>query len=228
MTKEKFNWKGLFINSESVAVEKTEQKETPSNSSSVSFPKTNETTSKFPVQPPKTTIVSNSILDTVVEMYESGFESLNQPGYDFYEFFKAVKAVNSSDPSVYKMAFTMAQGIDSEVTKAKLLTQAEFYVNEIERVHKQYLAKGSSKKNNVIDSQKVKKDNLSAEISALEKKLIEIQNQISTKKNELQSIDIDLMNEVSEIDQKIVANDAARTKILETITNVVDGIKNNL
>lgn len=228
MTKEKFNWKGLFINNEGVTIEKTEQKEAPSNSSSVSFPKTNETVSKFPVQPPKTTIVSNSILDTVVEMYESGFESLNQPGYDFYEFFKAVKAVNSNDPSVYKMAYTMAQGIDSEVTKTKLLTQAEFYINEIERVHKQYLAKGSSKKNNIIESQKVKKDNLSAEISALEKKLIEIQNQISTKKNELQSIDVDLMNEVSEIDQKIVANDAARTKILETITNVVDGIKNNL
>ncbi|WP_106791101.1 hypothetical protein [Aquimarina sp. Aq78] len=225
MAKEKFNWKGLFINDETSEGEKPRET-TPVQPSSNSFPESGKSVSKFPVNPPKTTLVSDSVLNTIIEMYESGFESLNKPGYDFYEFFKAIKAVGSNDPSVYKMAFTMAQGVDSTVSKNTLLTQADFYIKEIEKVHKQYQNQGNSKKSKILSSQKNRKDTLNTEISDLEKKLIEIQNQISVKKNLLQSVDADV--EVSEIDQKIVANDKARSKILETIVAVVEGIKNNI
>ncbi|GGX16159.1 hypothetical protein [Aquimarina muelleri] len=228
MAKEKFNWKGLFINdqtSEEKNITETSQQSQPSSNS---FPESSKPVSKFPEQPPKTTLVSDNVLNTVIEMYESGFDSLNKPGYDFYEFFKAIKAVGSNDPSVYKMALTMAQGVDNSVTKDTLLTQADFYINEIEKVHKQYQTKGNGKRTSILNAQKVKKDTLSVEISDLEKKLIEIQNQISVKKNMLQSLDADIMSEVSEIDQKIVANDKARSKILETIVAVVNGIKSNI
>ncbi|WP_108866776.1 hypothetical protein [Aquimarina aquimarini] len=229
MSKEKFNWKGLFINDEENSEEKkTKEAKEPARSQTQSFPETTKPASKFPVQPPKTTLVNDTVLNTVIEMYESGFESLNKPGYDFYEFFKAIKAVGSNDPSVYKMALTMAQGVDSNVTKSGLLSQADFYINEIEKVHKQYSSQGSTKKTKILEAQKTKKDSLNAEVSQLEKKLIDIQNQISVKKDLLNSVDANLMSEVSEIDQKIVANDKARSKILETIVAVVDGIKNNL
>jgi hypothetical protein len=72
------------------------------------------------------------------------------------------------------------------------------------------------------------KQSLTEEVSALEKKLIEIQNEISAKKDHLISLDVSLMKDVSEIDQKIVANDMARSKILETIVTVINGIKTNL
>lgn len=229
MTKEKFNWKGLFINEEEAEKEKKpEKRESKPSASTNSFPDTNKATSTFPVSPPKTSVVSNTILDTVVEMYEAGFESLNKPGYDFYEFFKAIKAVGSNDPAVYKMALTMAQSADESVTKSALLSQADFYIKEIERVHKQYESKGNGKRNQIINAQKGKKDNLNSEISVLEKKLIEIQIQVSNKKNQLQSLDTELMSDVSEIDQKIIANDAARSKILATIQGVANGIKNNI
>lgn len=227
MAKEKFNWKGLFINDEISEGEKPIET-TSAPTSSSSFPESGKSVSKFPVHPPKATLVSDSVLTTIIEMYESGFESLNKPGYDFYEFFKAIKAVGSNDPSVYKMAFTMAQGVDSNVSKNSLLTQADFYIKEIEKVHKQYQNQGNSKKSKILSTQKNRKDTLSTEISDLEKKLIEIQNQISVKKDLLQSVDADMVSEVSEIDQKIVANDKARSKILETISAVVEGIKNNI
>ncbi len=227
MAKEKFNWKGLFINDEISEGEKPIET-TSAPTSSNSFPESGKSFSKFPVHPPKATLVSDSVLTTIIEMYESGFESLNKPGYDFYEFFKAIKAVGSNDPSVYKMAFTMAQGVDSNVSKNSLLTQADFYIKEIEKVHKQYQNQGNSKKSKILSTQKNRKDTLSTEISDLEKKLIEIQNQISVKKDLLQSVDADMVSEVSEIDQKIVANDKARSKILETISAVVEGIKNNI
>ncbi len=228
MAKEKFNWKGLFINEEETSETEKSTKIESKSSSSHSFPETGTSVSKFPEHPPKATLVSDSILNTVVEMYESGFESLNKPGYDFYEFFKAIKAVGSNDPSVYKMALTMAQGVDNTVSKSSLLTQADFYVKEIEKVHKQYDSQGNGKKAKILDTQKAKKNTLNTEISDLEKRLIEIQNQISVKKDLLNSVDADMMSEISEIDQKIVANDKARSKILETIVAVVNGIKSNL
>ena len=223
MSGEKFNWKGLFLNEEGGS------NSSESNSTSTKQEKSNESTSKFPES--TTARVSNVNEDTlkvIVEMYESGFESLNQPGYDFYEFFKAIKAVGSHESSVYKMALSMAQSVDGSVSKSSLLTQADFYINEINKVHKQYESQGNTKKSDFKLALKTKKESLSLEVSSLERKLMEIQNQISLKKNELQSLDDSQVSELAEIDQKIVANDQAKSKILETIMTVVNGIKSNI
>jgi hypothetical protein len=230
MSKDKFDWKGLFIN-EDVAENSTpvkEESKPSSTSSKSSFPDSSNSRTKFPESSTKSSALNENLLNTIVEMYESGFEGLNKPGYDFYEFFRAIKAVGSNDPQVYKMALTMAQSTDSKVTKSSLLKEADYYIEEIEKVHSKYQTQGTSKKSEIQESQRIKKENLTSEIASLEKKLMEIQNQISTKRNDLQSVDINMMSEVAEIDQKITANDVAKSKILETIMTVVNGIKNNV
>ena len=232
MSKEKFSWKGLFLNEEGNE-NKTPEREMPkSNASSNTFPESKSTVassaSRFPESTANVVVgVNDAVLQKIIEMYESGFESLNKPGYDFYEFFKAIKAVGSNDPSIYKMALTMASSVDESVSKASLLKQADFYIEEIEKVHKKYKIQGATKKDQILGSQKAEKSTLTTEISSLEKQLIEIQHQISTKKNQLQAITSN-SSDVIDIDQKIMANDTAKSKILETILQVVDGIKNNL
>lgn len=225
MAKEKFNWKGLFVNDEGSSKEKAV--ETPTEKIT-SFPAETSSNTKFPEQVSMPTSIDNSVLGTVIEMYEAGFESLNKPGYDFYEFFKAIKAVGSNDSSVYKMAYTMASSVDSKITKASLLEQSGFYIKEIDKVHQQYQSKGSSKKTQILSGLKTKKETLTTEVSQLEKQILQLQTQISDKKNQLLSIDSNLVTDVAEIEQKIVANDLAKTKILDTINTVVQGIKNNL
>ncbi|WP_055445780.1 hypothetical protein [Lacinutrix mariniflava] len=232
MSKEKFSWKGLFLNEEGNE-NKTPEREMPkSNASSNTFPESKSTVassaSRFPESTANAVVgVNDAVLQKIIEMYESGFESLNKPGYDFYEFFKAIKAVGSNDPSIYKMALTMASSVDESVSKASLLKQADFYIEEIEKVHKKYKIQGAAKKDQILGSQKAEKSTLTTEISSLEKQLMEIQHQISTKKNQLQAITSN-SSDVIDIDQKIMANDTAKSKILETILQVVDGIKNNL
>lgn len=225
MAKEKFNWKGLFVNDEGASKEKAVETTTEKTTS---FPSETNSNTKFPEQTSMPTSIDNSVLGSVIEMYEAGFESLNKPGYDFYEFFKAIKAVGSNDSSVYKMAYTMASSVDSNVTKASLLEQSDFYIKEIDKVHQQYQSKGSSKKTQILSGLKTKKKTLTTEVSQLEKQILQLQTQISNKKNELLSIDSNLVTDVAEIEQKIVANDLAKTKILDTIGAVVQGIKNNL
>lgn len=227
MGKEKFNWKGLFVNDESSDKEVIKEEAVPKESkiSSNTFP---QSTNNTPSSSSNTTVTNSVILDTILEMYQSGFESLNKSGYDFYEFFKAIKAVDSNEPAVYKMALTMAQSAEDKVTKDSLLDEAAYYIQEINKVHEQYSVQGDKKKSQILDTQKSNKDTLRNEITDLEKRLIEIQNQVSEKKNQLQSLDMQLMSDVSEIDQKIIANNSARSTILESINSVVNGIKNNL
>jgi DNA-binding transcriptional MerR regulator len=230
MSKEKFNWKSLFVNEEGNTSESNTE-----TTIKKEIQNTNVTSStKFPDSKPINTInvdasaINNSVLDTIIDMYESGFESLNLPGYDFYEFFKAIKAVGSNDPAVYKMAMTMAQSVDSKVNKESLLDGASFYVKEINDVHQKYQTKGNTKRDEIQKGQQQQKKELTAEISSLEKQILELQTQISNKKNALSSIDNDLVSELSDIEQKIVANDIAKNKILETINTVVSGVQNNL
>lgn len=230
MAKEKFNWKSLFVNEESNGSINTQ-----SSNKNTNFPKEDNSNTKFPNQNTKVAsspsiqnTVNNSVLDTVVEMYQSGFESLNMPGYDFYEFFKAIKAVNSNDPSVYKMAMTMAQLSDPKTNNKTLLKSADFYVDEINKVHKQYAEKGNFKREQIKANQLKEKDKLVSEISILEKQIIELQTKISNKKIKLETTDSSLLSEVLNIEQKIAANDIAKAKILETIKTVMDGIKKNL
>ncbi|AIZ41142.1 MULTISPECIES: hypothetical protein [Cellulophaga] len=232
MAKEKFNWKSLFVNDENASTTTTSKSEekidfpnepTPT-SSSTQFPQ-----SSAPQRSQVTSSnIDNAILNSVIEMYESGFESLNLPGYDFYEFFKAIKAVGSNDPNVYKMAFTMAQSVDAKVTKESLLDGANFYIKEINDVHEQYHTKGNAKKEEFQSSLLHQKETLSTEIAELEKQILQLQTQASDKKNQLNALENGTSTEMTDIEQKITANDIAKTKILEIITTVADGIKINL
>jgi len=235
MSKEKFNWKSLFVNEEEGSnTGSTQEKKTsfPKETSSTKFPEqeisTTSITSSSTPPPLNVGKINNSTLDTVINMYEAGFDSLNMPGYDFYEFFKAIKAVNSNDASVYKMAMTMAQSVDSKVDKAALLKGGEYYINEIDKVHKQYATKGNAKRDQIQNNQLKEKEQLSSEISTLEKQIMELQTKVSEKKIKLESADSSLLNDISDIEQKIAANDMAKAKIQETITSVINGIKNNL
>ncbi|WP_158975193.1 hypothetical protein [Cellulophaga sp. L1A9] len=232
MAKEKFNWKSLFVNdgAQKATTSKPEEKiDFPSEpvASTTKFPETTRAT-PTPQRQVDSSSIDNSVLNSVIDMYESGFESLNLPGYDFYEFFKAIKAVGSNDPNVYKMAYTMAQSVDPKVTKDSLLDGANFYIKEINDVHEKYHSKGNAKKEEFQSNLSHQRTTLSKEVSELEKQILQLQTQASDKKNQLDALDNGTSSEMAEIEQKIVANDIAKTKILEIITTVADGIKINL
>ena len=180
MAKEKFNWKSLFVNEESNSTNKTSTNSISNKSDLIKETISSSSTTKFPDTPPikkeniDPTSINNSILENVIEMYEAGFESLNLPGYDFYEFFKAIKSVGSNDPGVYKMAMTMASSVDSKVTKTSLLDGADFYIKEINNVHQQYQTKGNSKREEIQNNQQSQKKILTSEISDLEKQILQL------------------------------------------------------
>lgn len=235
MANEKFNWKSLFINDVNVEESKQQPEASKQKPKTTTFPDAPPQSARPAVREQQSSSVSGDkptvdqgTLDAIITMYEKGFESLNNPGYDFYEFFKAVEAVGSHDPQVYKMAYTMAKTVNKDVSKDMLLSKADSYVAEINKVHAQYLSQGNAKKNQIQSGIQSKKSSLTSEISDLEQQMNHLKEMIFQKRAELQSIDTGMISELSEIDQKIICNDIARSKIQDEISAVVNGIKNNL
>jgi len=224
MAKESFNWKSLFINEEAEPTVDTNKPQTPISSNP------GEVT-KFPnhaTQPISAESISNPFLKEILEIYEKGFESLNASGFDFFELYKSVVAVGISNPQSYQMAFTMGKTIQPDLSKQFLLDKASFYVTEIEKVYSKYDTVGKTKKSDLENNLTKEKYNLSKSIEELNTKILQLQNELETKKAEFQKIDSNNIEQFSEIKLKMEANDLAKHKIIDSINTVVTGINQYL
>lgn len=224
MAKQSFNWKGLFINEETEATVQTNKFQSPTSSP------LSEVT-KFPnhaTQPISSDSISNPFLKEIFEVYEKGFESLNASGFDFFELYKSVVVVGISNPQSYQMAFTMGKTIQPDLTKQFLLEKANFYVTEIEKVYTKYDTIGKTKKTDLENSLTKEKYNLSKSIEELNTKILQLQNEMETKKAEFQKMDSNNIEQFSEIKLKMEANDLAKHKILDSINTVITGINQYL
>ncbi|MCR4032728.1 MULTISPECIES: hypothetical protein [Flavobacterium] len=220
MASENFNWKKLFINEEETeGSQSTKSKENDSKEKI-----TPVTTFPSQLEYNNTNLSENPFLNEVLEIYEKGFDSLNEPGFDFFEMYKSVLAVGISNSQSYQMAFTMGKSINSDLTKELLLEKSNFYITEIEKVYEKYNVIGKNKKKELDTTITQDKYNLSKSVEELESKIVEMQKDLESKKAELQKIDPKNEKELLEIQQKIEANDIAKQKILSSINTVVTGI----
>jgi hypothetical protein len=227
MAKETFNWKSLFINDENASSQPTQSTPVTTTTNPV-LPSSDN---KFPTHAteiPSGNSLSNPFLNEIFEVYDKGFESLNISGFDFFELYKSVIAVGVTNPQSYQMAFTMGKTIESDLTKEFLLEKAKFYVTEIEKVYAKYDGVGKTKKTELNNTILQEKSTLSKSITDLESKIVELQKELEVKKQELQKIDPKNMEQLSEIQLKMDANDLAKQKILNSINTVITGINQYL
>ncbi len=230
MALENFNWKSIFINDENAANSNKEQASKPTVSET-KFPSA-ATQTTFP----ETTFSPNSVSNTtnnpflgeILDVYNKGFETLNNEGFDFFEMYKSVMAVGPTNPQSYQMAFTMGKTIKSDLSKSFLLEKSSFYISEIEKVYAKYDATGNSKNKDLNNTITTQKQNLTKSIADLESQIAKLQNELETKKAELARIDNDNRELFSQIQLKIEANNIAKQKILESINTVITGINQYL
>ena len=224
MSKESFNWKSIFVNDENASVPQDEAKiQTSFIPTDNKFPETNTITNSVP-----NSNSNNPLLNEILEVYNKGFEGLNNEGFDFFEMYKSVMAVGPTNPQSYQMAFTMGKTIKSDLSKEFLLEKSKFYISEIEKVYSKYDATGNSKNKDLSDTISTQKNNLTKYISDLETQIAKLQSELETKKAELARIDFDNKEMFTQIQLKIEANNLAKHKILESINTVVTGINQYL
>lgn len=167
-------------------------------------------------------------IETVMEMYEKGFDSLNKEGYDFYEYYKAILAAGINNAPMYNMALTMAKAMDSSVSKETLLSQSDYYLTEIEKVHQHYTAQGKNKKSSINTQKGQEESTLRQDLAKSEEAFRKAQQDINTLKSKIAAIDNKYAVELNDIDCKLKANDVAKAEIVNTINKVKQGINTNI
>jgi hypothetical protein len=233
------NFKDLFFVSEENTNENPKKEvEKQSQPTTTKFPTaettevpTTETTTTFIAQP-TTQVFSSSpspeYLNKALEVYQKGFDSLNQPGFDFYEFYQSVASGGIDNPAVYAMAFQMASAMDKTVTKTSLTQQADFYIGEIQKVYEDFVTKGQAKKQEVELLKVNENQSLTNELNVMTQQLEALKAQIDDRARKLSAIDSKYNPQLSEIDSKLAANSMAKDRILGSIQTVKQGINNNI
>lgn len=208
---------------EGQSVQNTQTKYEPS------FPQNNGSVfSPNPVIKQKTFSDSNPHLDKILDVYDKGFTSLNQSGYDFFEFFKAVCTAGIENPQVYQMALDMGMAMDQNVSKESLIKQADYYITELNKVHSTFSTDGQNKINDLSQKKNTESTTLSSAITSLKIQLSTIEDQIRTKENALSEIDNKYQPEIDEITLKIEANDTVKNTFIGNINKVKMNIINIL
>lgn len=171
---------------------------------------------------------SKEVMDITRNMYQKGFDSLNQAGYDFYEFSKAMEQAGLDNPQMYVMAFTMAQAMDPSITKERLVQSADFYIQKINEAHQNFASQGQSRLQTVESQKHDERSSLEGELQNLQEQLNALQIQINDRKQKLSQIDSKYLGHISETRSKIQANDVVKTEFVSKLTKIKSGITNNL
>ena len=231
------SWKDLFVNGEGNPTNETKKEEPKQETTK--FPNVGSVTNtisnvfNFPTQTQQTPTftgaqVSTEHLEKAQEIYQKGFDSLNQNGYDFYEFYQAVVHGGVDNPQIYSMAYAMGYGMDKTISKDKLLQQADFYLNEIRKVYTDNVSKGEGKKQSLLAQKNSENQALSNELELMRQQMEAFKLQIQDRENKLSAIDGKYQPQIADVDSKLSANEAANAQIVQSIQQVKNGIINNL
>lgn len=208
------------------AIKKEEEKNTSKFQSSQ--------TTTFPSSPPAVSATINisvecgAHMESVMKLYETGFQSLNRPGIEFFEFYDAVMEAGVNDPNAYKMALKILSKSERGMTKDSLISQSQYYIDELTKVHAKYNAEGVKKKETLTSEKYAEGQRLNNDISLLRDQIQSLKNQQAAKEMQLAQIDNKYSPQINDLDCKIMANNEAKNVILASINTVVNGIKVNL
>lgn len=210
---------------------------TPSKEESVKVVEVvNTTPVNIPTTPqmPQTTPLASTVnvnqehLNKAIELYEKGFDSLNQDGFDFYEFFQSVSQGGINNPQIYTMAYAMGMAMDKTISKDKLMNQADFYVTEITKVYDDYVLRGNEKKEVLLKQKESENQTLTNELTMFQQQLEALQIQIADRQTKLQAINGKYQPQLDEVESKLNANTIAKNKVVEAIQTVKTGINVNI
>lgn len=222
------SFKDLFIKSD-------DEEENAPESSSPGFPVGSHTPSAeaAPGTPstPKPS-GNNPYVEEIIQVYDKGLESINMPGYDFFDFYSAIKAAGAQNDSVFRMAFQMGKTMDTGLTPQKLVQDAEFYLSKIRDVHQKYADQGNQKLGDLNSQLRGEKEKLSADAADAESRIEKLKQEIAQQERKLSEtraaltkVDEKYKPQQQVIEQKLEANDRAMEISLQKLTTVKEGIQ---
>jgi len=170
----------------------------------------------------------NPFLDKITNVYNEGFNKLNKPGYDFFEFYKSILIGGVDNYQAYNMALEMGRVMDPNVSKETLSEQADYYIAELGKVYEGFKTDGQNKLSNSLSDKTAETNSLTSEIESLKQQLSAIQFQINDKQTSLGKIDAKYQSTIDDINFKLSANDTVSNNLISSIQKVKSNILNIL
>ncbi len=221
------SWKTLFVKDDS-----DEEQNQAQSTDSFSFPASVNNSTQPNTAGSSSGFADQTVINEVLAVYEKGIDSINMPGYDFYEFYKGISSINNAGEQAYQMAYQMAKSMDSGLSAQKLLSDAEFYISKINEVHNQYAMQGQQKISTLSSKKTDEKNTLNNQINdatlqvnQLRSQLQALESEINQKRLKLTAIDGEYLPQENSIRQKLLANDNAKQISITKLTAVKDGIQ---
>lgn len=181
------------------------------------------TFNQAPTAPVFTTVKpDDELVKSMIENYRAGFASLNKEGYDFYEYYQSITVANLD----YPQAFDMGKIMNPSISKASLLSESEFYLAEIKRVHDSNAQKGNARLKELETQKETESKNLATELQTFTEQLEQLKGLISDRQNKLSQIDDKYKSKLDEVKLKITANNDAAESVIASIETVKSGINN--
>jgi hypothetical protein len=185
----------------------------------------------FSLEKPETQVdISSEEIDKFlvkfIDLYNANLDKINQPGFDFYEYYNSVINLNLNDKLVYSMAFAMGKSLDKSLTTDKLLQSADFYLNDIDKNYRYIVDNGNNKIKELNTQKDTELSSLNQELTLLNQQLEDINKKIKEKQTLISNIDTKFTPLISEVENKLIANDIVRNKITNNMKTIKDGIIN--
>lgn len=228
--------KDFFINDESGDKKPEVKKEAPVYMpSSLTPASTAAVQTSMPTEMPSTlntqtfdSSALNKVVESVTQTYNNGFISLNREGYDFFEYYQAIKSINGTTTDQYKMAFTMGKSMNPSITPESLVSDSQYYIAEIQKVYNQYESSGMKKAKEAEEDKTKRKESLNFQIISLKQQISTLQAELENKTNELNGNDSPFDSALNDINLKLEANKIAGNNLISSLQEVSTNIKNYL
>ena len=129
----------------------------------------------------------------------------------------------------------MGKTLDSNISAAKLIADAEFYISKINDVHQGYTTQGKKKLEQLENKTNSERDQLTQQakrieedIAKMKQQILEAERQLEETKSQLGKIGEANLPEKQEIQLKLQANDEAMRVSIKKLNFIKEGIQNFL
>jgi hypothetical protein len=162
----------------------------------------------------------------ILKTFEDYLIQINKPGYDFHEFYNAVKSFE--DTNSYKTAFSVVNSFDKTLTKEKLVFDSDFYVEKINQTVEDLKGMSSKKLSELNQERTSSESDVNNRISDCHQRLLQVQAEyevlISSKPEVSRKFDED----IKQVERKMKSILYYQNKFVTSINKVKNNIINFL
>jgi len=155
-------------------------------------------------------------------------ESLNQPGCDFFEVWNAAIEMGGANSTNIRAAYTSLKFADKTLSRDKLITTGEYYVNSLQKVLDTETIKRQQEKDKLLDHKEKEKNTLATEITQLEQQLAAIQQALADKTSQREGINQKYEPQVAAINEKIAGGKQSVNGVLVEMQQVMSIIQKEI